>query len=129
MASGEIFGWEIPNLVVKEIKGEGKYYAFARMLLSGTVIPAFKILSQKGWLNYAVSNIRPDNLQEKVQRLVMALRTNDVTSKDKLVECVRNNPHFLEKELRHWLNVKNYEAVFQSLKSAIVKPGSGGENE
>lgn len=69
-AAGHIFGWEIPNLVMKELKGEGKYYAFARMLLAGDVVSSWRVLSEKNWLNYQIVNIRPDNLQEKVQRLV-----------------------------------------------------------
>ena len=40
-ALGQVHGWEIPNLVVRDLKAEGKYYAFARMLLAGDVIPSF----------------------------------------------------------------------------------------
>lgn len=43
-ALGHIYGWQIPNLILNDLKGEGKYYAFARMLLAGDVIPSFKIL-------------------------------------------------------------------------------------
>lgn len=81
LALGEIYGWEIPGLVVGDSKGEGKYYAFARMLLAGVVVPGFKVLTDRNWINYAVSNIRPDNLQEKVQRLVMAIKMQNITSK------------------------------------------------
>lgn len=67
------------------------------MLLNGTIVPAFKILTERNWLNYGVNNIRPDNLQEKVQRLVKVFKTYDIISKDKLILCVKNDQHFLEK--------------------------------
>lgn len=51
------------------------------MLLSGTIVSGFKILTEKNWLNYPISNIRPDNLQEKVQRLVHTIKIYDITSK------------------------------------------------
>lgn len=119
-ASGHIYGWEIPNLAMKDLRGEGKYYAFARMLLSGEVIPSWKVLAERQWLNYPVHNIRPDNLQEKVQRLVAELRKYDISSREKLAERARSSTHFLEKELKLWLNVKNYEAVYQTLRNGLI---------
>ena len=44
VAKGQIFGWEIPNLIVTDIPGEKKYFEFAKMLLSGKIIPSFTIL-------------------------------------------------------------------------------------
>lgn len=95
LAQGQIFGWEIPNLVVKELEGEAKYFAFARMLLSGTIYPSFATLSKSGWLVSSVTSIRPDNLDEKVQKLVACFRTWDITTKQKLKQIASNNPQFL----------------------------------
>ncbi len=88
---GEIYGWEIPNLIIRgndsesnggdAMKGEGKYYAFARLLLDGEVIPSLRILKERKWLNSSINSIRPDNLAQKVQRLVMEIRKNNLTSK------------------------------------------------
>jgi len=67
------------------------------MLLSGTSIPAFKILSQKAWLKEDVNKIRPDNLQIYVQNLVKTLKINEVSSLNKLIECTKKDKNFLKK--------------------------------
>ncbi len=37
---------------------------------------------------------------------------------------MKNNPHFLEKQLKYWINVTNYEKVYQTLRNAILNSGN-----
>lgn len=121
LAKGSLFGWEIPNLIVKQMQGEVKYFAFAKMLLSGTIFPSFSVLSKNGWLVSPVTCIKPDNLEQKVQKLVTCFRTWEITSKNKLIQIMKADPQFLYKQLKLWLSVKNYEPVFKRLRTTIIQ--------
>ena len=83
-STAEIYGWELPNVNVYKSTGQLKYYFFARFLLEGKVIPALKAVVEKNMLTSPISAIRPDNLEEKVQKLVSILRQNNIESKEGL---------------------------------------------
>lgn len=33
---------------------------------------------------------------------------------------MKNNQHFLQKQLKYWINVNNYQKVYQTLRNAIL---------
>ena len=83
--------------MVYDPAGINKYYAMARMVLEGKVFNTFKILQKKNLLGFPPSIISPDNLQEKVQKLVHPFRVHNIQNKQSLILAFENDPHFLEK--------------------------------
>ena len=67
-----------------------------------------------------ITAIRADNLDEKVQKLIMVLRQNDIDSKYKLVVKFEEDKHFLEKQLKLWIKTNNFKGVYESLRKYIL---------
>ena len=69
----------------------------ARFFLQGKIISCLKILKENNMLMSPIESIRPDNLDEKVQKLVMVFRVHEIETKQKLLEKIKGDRHFLEK--------------------------------
>lgn len=79
MAKATLGTWEIPQFMVYPVTNQIQYYEIGRMLLEGTILPAFKQL--KPLYNADLKIIRQDNVSEKVQRLVNCIRNRNLTTR------------------------------------------------
>lgn len=71
-------------------------------------------------LNAPISIIKPDNLQQKVQSLVYAFRIRGITKKSEIIEAFKTDSHYLEKQLKLWIQAQNPTGIYKMLRNKIL---------
>lgn len=76
VATGVIFGWEIPNLFIESVEDSLKYTYLAKFLIEGKVFEQFKVLEK--YLKAPSNIIKPGSVDYRVQKLVETLRIHKI---------------------------------------------------
>jgi hypothetical protein len=92
---------------VQEVQNDIKYVYVAKNLLEGKILEPLKVFEK--YLKAPVSIIKPGSLDYKVQKLVEKLKTHKIDRLSVMLDWWEKDKRFLKEELRHWIEMKNYD--------------------
>lgn len=97
--------WAIPHVVVEMKKDDFNYYRYmARFILEGEIIEAMKDFKTKLNDNPNIITNKFSDMYLKVNRLVNSLKSNEINTKERLVQKLRNEKNYLKDIVLMWFD-------------------------
>lgn len=64
--------------------------------------------------------IKPNSLDYKVQKLVQTLKIHKLWQAGQILKRLQKDKKFLKEELRVWVQMKNFDEVYQKIREKII---------
>ena len=104
--------WDIPNVAVEMNKNDINYFRyFSRLILEGEIITELKKYKMKLNSNPNIITNKLSDMYTKVNRLISSLKDQNITSKELLINKLKEDNKFLKEIILMWyddLKIKNY---------------------
>ena len=104
--------WDIPNVAVEMNKNDINYFRyFSRLFLEGEIITELKKYKMKLNSNPNIITNKLSDMYTKVNRLISSLKDQNITSKELLINKLKEDNKFLKEIILMWyddLKIKNY---------------------
>lgn len=85
--------------------------------MEGKILEPLKVFEK--YLKAPTSIIKPGSLDYKVQKLIEKLKTHKIDRLPVMLEWWEKDKRFLKEELRQWMEMKNYDEVYEKIRKAI----------